>query len=125
MKVLFKLTESEKDDICAEMEIEHAGYYGQPHGARYGLGFTVYKDSTIHQETFTWTSSRGNTLTIKCAERVGNWATYDGTRNGLVRGGFLHRVVPHLRASQNRGDWRYVSTNEPDWLPLETERDHG
>ena len=113
MKVLFKLTDKEKATIFGEMEIEHAGYYGQPHGARYGLGLTMDRDNN-----FGWTSSRGNCLSVK-----GNWAQYDGTRNGLVRGGFLHRVVPHLRDAQARGDWRYLSTQEPDWLPLETERD--
>lgn len=115
MQVEFKLTEQEKAAIFKEMQIEHQGYYGQPHGARYGLGLTTDRDNT-----FGWTSSRGNCLTVK-----GNWARYEGARNGLVRGGFLYRVVPHLRVAQDRGDWRYIATYEPDWLPLETERDHG
>ena len=114
MKVEFKLTEQEKAAILEEMRIEHSGYYGQPWGARYGLGLTLNRD------TFAWTSSRGNALTVK-----GNWARYEGTRHGLIRGGFLHRVARSLRAAQNRGDWRYIATQEPDWLPLETERDHG
>lgn len=118
MKVLFKLTHDEVISIACAMHAEHERYYALPHGARQNLGFTERKDYAGRTIEFCWTASSGNRLTVKW-----NWARYEGARNGLVRGGFLRECVPHLRDAQRRGDWRYISTQEPNWLPLETERD--
>lgn len=118
MKVLFKLTDDEVISLACAMHAEHERYYALPHGARHGLGLQERRDYAGRTTEFSWTASSGNRLAVN-----GNWARYEGARNGLVRGGFLRECVTHLREAQRRGDWRYISTREPDWLPLETERD--
>ena len=132
MKVEFKLLKEEAERLRSMMEAEHAGYY-----AVYGDGYAerragyfeslriciVTTSGTTNTPmrrdyAFKWVTQGGNVLSI-----VGNKAMYKGRRHGLVRGGFLSACAEILRPAQDRGDWRYIATNEKSWLPLETADD--
>ena len=116
MKVEFKLLKEEAERLRSMMEAEHAGYY-----AVYGDGYAERRAGYFEMRrdyAFKWVTQGGNVLSI-----VGNKAMYEGRRHGLVRGGFLSACAEILRPAQDRGDWRYIATNEKGWLPLETADD--
>lgn len=132
MKVEFQVTEAERAAIQAAMQKEHNGYYGI-YGDGYverRAGYFVWdgggwvgpewlRAEMQNARPFCWISQGGNALEVS-----GDTATYTGRRHGLTCSGFLPVCADLLRDAQSRGDWRYLQTSEPSWLPLETEKDN-
>ena len=129
MQVRFELTEREMGTLREMMKTEHAGHYARHwQSVRQDLHSRGMRPEAIiarpvgyseDRQNFGWCSSTGNVLMVYPYGA----ARYHGARNGLVNGGFLGRCAEILKAAILRGDWEYIETREPHWLPTQTRAD--